>query len=153
MSGEDEQGRKPFFGQRLGGVKVHRTGERHPRRGERIFHTHHDGSFNTNNEKEMEDGQMEMTQAERAEKLKEIEQRAEAFRRENPEAAARAEQEQRAWAAEQAEKLYGFEAAVAKLRATGMSLSDSVRKVAAENPALHDDYLTRSQTGQVRPLS
>ena len=96
---------------------------------------------------------MEMTQAERAEKLKEIEQRAEAFRKENPEAAARAEEEQRTWAAAQAEKAYPFESAVAKLRATGMSLSDSIRKVATDSPALHDDYLERAKSGQTRPLS
>ena len=96
---------------------------------------------------------MEMTQEQREQKLKQITETAEKFRREHPEEAARAEEEQRTWAAAQAEKAYPFESAVAKLRATGMSLSDSIRKVATDSPALHDDYLERAKSGQTRPLS
>ena len=152
---EDEQWRKPFFGQRLGGVKVARYPDRQSVTGQRNRWHNPDGSLvnpRQDNNNEKEEGQM-MTREEREAKLKQIEATAEKFRLEHPAEAARAEQEQRTWAKEQAEKSYPFESAVAKLRAGGVNLSDAIRKVAAENPALHDDYLMRSQTGQVRPLS
>lgn len=158
MSEEDERGRRAFYGQRLGAVKVARYPDRKPRRGERFRWHNEDGSLayprqDEKNDDEREDEKMQMTQQEREAKLKQIEATAEKFRLEHPAEAARAEQEQATWAAEQAEKSFPFEMAVAKLRAGGASLSDAIRKVAAENPALHDDFLERAKTGQTRQLT
>lgn len=114
---------------------------------------HPDGSFQQTKNGESEDGKMEqMTAEERAKKLAEITETAEKYKRENPEAAAKAEADAAAWVAEHREREFPFEAAVAKLRAGGASLTDAIRKAAAANTALHDDYLERVKLGKARPL-
>ena len=93
-----------------------------------------------------------MNEQERAEKLKQIEATAAAFKEAHPEQAAKAEADALAWLAAQAEKTFPFETAVAKLRAGGASLSDAIRKAAEADPEGHADYLRRAQTDQAQPL-
>ncbi len=146
---ETDAGRKPFYGLRLSSTKPARYPDRKPKTGQRFFFEHPDGSFKQNNDEEEE---MEMTAEQREQKMKEITETVEKFKRENPEAAAKAEADAAAWQAEQFEIGFPFETAVAKLRGGGMALSEAVRKVAADSPALHDDYLKRVKVGQTRPL-
>jgi len=148
MSEEDERGRRAFYGQRLGSVKVHRTGERHPRRGQRFFHEHGNGSFSNQTQEEKD-----MNEQERAEKLKRMEAEAAAFKAAHPEEAKKLEAETAAWMENQAAKAFPFESAVQKLRATGMNLSTAICKAAEADPEGHADYLQRAQAGQARPLA
>ena len=94
----------------------------------------------------------QMNVEERQKKLEEIKVLAEKFKRENPEAAAKAEADAAAWVAEHREREFPFETAVAKLRAAGESLSDAIRKAAAASPTDHDDFLRRTAEGKARDL-
>lgn len=127
--------------------------ERKSTRNFRAAFEHPDGTFQPTKNLESEEKKMEQMNAEeRAKKLAEITETAAKFKRENPEAAARAESEALAWVAEHRERAFPFETAVAKLRAGGASLTDAIRHAAAANPSDHDDYLRRAAEGKARDL-
>lgn len=159
--------RKPFYGQRLGQIKPARQPDRHPKTGERFFHTHPDGSFvNQNSEEEdqtmaftsvedlkkrrpdlyaeiREDGRL-IGIAERAAKAKQQQAEQEAL-----EAKAAAAEVERQRGIQEANK---FESKVAKLRAEGLGLGTAITRIALEDPKAHQDYLDRVQAGQAGKL-
>ena len=169
--GEDELKRQPFYGQRLDGLKVHRNPDRHPKTGQRFFHTHPDGSF-VNQNSEEEDQTMAFTSVEDLKKRrpdlyeeiredgrkagfvvgekigKEMAAKAKAEERAAQQAAATAEIE-RQRGIEEANR---FESKVAKLRAEGVGLGTAITRVALEDPKAHQDYLDRVRAGEAGKL-